>query len=259
MVAHGAPGLAERAGDDYHPPMPDAELIRAIRAGADALRFESPTRGAIALTTLRWGLPASERHPGLSEAEIAFAIIRRTIRHSHRVDGGLDQYGNGSWLVFSRHVSEGDRRWDFEVDVAIDLQGQAMITDVRVVRPDDDVPDPDDPDAEPIAPRAPLTAADLLPHGMLACPCCGHATLSERGFYQICPVCFWEDDGQDSADADVERGGPNRVSLRTGRATYLAIGASVEADRAHTRAPTREEVQLRRFDAEGNEIIETDP
>jgi Cysteine-rich CPCC len=217
--------------------MPDAELIRAIRAGADALRFESPTRGAIALTTLRWGLPASEMPPGLSEAEIAFAIIRRTIRHSHRVDAGLDQYGNGSWLAFSRHVSEGDRRWDFEVDVAIDLQGQAMITDVRVVRPDDDVPDPDDPDAEPIAPRAPLTAADLLPHGMLACPCCGHATLSERGFYQICPVCFWEDDTVQLRWPDWASGA-NRTSLVEAQRNFRRFGACDDRSLAYVRPAT---------------------
>jgi hypothetical protein len=233
--------------------MADAELVRLIRAHADALRFESPTRGAVVLSQLRWGLPRSEAISGLSEADIAFGIVRKTIRHSHRVDGGLDQWGNGSWLIFSRHVSEGESRWDFEVEVAVDRQGQAAITAVRVVRPGDDVADPDDPDAEPVEARAPLTEDELLPHGMIACPCCGHATLSERARYQICPVCFWEDDGQDSADADVERGGPNRVSLRAGRINYLAIGASIEADRGHTRPPTREEVPLRRFDADGNE------
>lgn len=228
------------------------DLVRTIRASADALRFQSPTRGAIALTVLRRGLPSSEKIPGLDEAQIAFAIIKKTIRHSHTASGGPDQYGGWS-VVFSRHVSEGDQRWDFEVEVEV-IQGQAAISDVRVIRPGDDVPDPDDPDAEPVQPRAPLTEADLLPHGMLACPCCGHATLSERNFYQICPVCFWEDDGQDSHDADVERDGPNRVSLRRGRANYQAFGASIEADRAHTRPPTREEVPLRRFDPDGNEI-----
>src|SRR5690606_15709062 len=43
-----------------------------------------------------------------------------------------------------------------------------------------------------------------------ACPCCGHPTLGERAGFEICPVCFWEDDGQDDVDAHVERGGPNR-------------------------------------------------
>ena len=42
-----------------------------------------------------------------------------------------------------------------------------------------------------------------------ACPCCGYPTLSERGRYEICGLCFWEDDGQDDDDADTCRGGPN--------------------------------------------------
>jgi hypothetical protein len=38
--------------------------------------------------------------------------------------------------------------------------------------------------------------------GPYPCPCCGFVTLSERSVYEICPVCFWEDDGQDDQDAD---------------------------------------------------------
>lgn len=46
-------------------------------------------------------------------------------------------------------------------------------------------------------------------------PCCGFITLTERSAYEICPVCFWEDDGQDDHDADHVRGGPNgRSPLR---------------------------------------------
>jgi hypothetical protein len=41
------------------------------------------------------------------------------------------------------------------------------------------------------------------------CPCCYMPTLEERAAYDICPICFWEDDGQDSDDADLNRGGPN--------------------------------------------------
>src|SRR5262249_34338661 len=118
-----------------------------------------------------------------------------------------------------------------------------------------DEPDPDDPDAEPaVERRAPLTDAELLPHGMLACPCCGHATLSERNVYEICGVCFWEDDGQDNANAAESRGGPNPVSLAQGRANYPAFGASIERDREHVRRPTREEVQLRKFGPDGSEL-----
>jgi hypothetical protein len=53
------------------------------------------------------------------------------------------------------------------------------------------------------------------------CPCCGHLTLSERGAYEICGECGWEDDGQDDHDSSVVRGGPNgSLSLDAARAMY---------------------------------------
>jgi hypothetical protein len=58
------------------------------------------------------------------------------------------------------------------------------------------------------------------------CPCCGCRTLDERGGFDICPVCFWEDDGQDDADAATVRGGPNGgLSLTQARENYGAFGA----------------------------------
>ncbi|WP_425341995.1 CPCC family cysteine-rich protein [Amycolatopsis coloradensis] len=57
--------------------------------------------------------------------------------------------------------------------------------------------------------------------GVHACPCCGYLTVGERGAYEICPVRFWEDDGQDDHDADVVRGGPNgRLSLTVTRLNF---------------------------------------
>ena len=53
--------------------------------------------------------------------------------------------------------------------------------------------------------------------------------LQERGGDDICPVCFWEDDGQDDHDADTVRGGPNRnLSLSQGRTNYATYGACDE-------------------------------
>jgi hypothetical protein len=69
------------------------------------------------------------------------------------------------------------------------------------------------------------------------CPCCGYRTLSERGGYEICSVCFWEDDGQDDHDAEEVRGGPNgRLSLAVARdrAGYIAVGW--HEDRIHGRS-----------------------
>ena len=48
--------------------------------------------------------------------------------------------------------------------------------------------------------------------------------------------------------------GPNRVSLREARRNFLRFGASVEADCESVRCPRAEEVQLRRFDEQGQEI-----
>ena len=61
----------------------------------------------------------------------------------------------------------------------------------------------------------------------LRCPCCDGKTLEVRGIFDICQVCFWQDDGQDDHDADVVRGGPNgRLSLTQARANYRFLGAS---------------------------------
>lgn len=74
--------------------------------------------------------------------------------------------------------------------------------------------------------------------GPYRCPCCGFITLAERGAYEICRVCFWEDDGQDEHDASEVRGGPNRgLSLREARRNYQEIGACDERCTRFVRAP----------------------
>lgn len=74
------------------------------------------------------------------------------------------------------------------------------------------------------------------------CPCCGRLTLKGRGMFEICPVCFWEDDGQDDHDAEVVRGGPNRrLSLTEARRNYLAVGAADPVNLHHVRKATSAE------------------
>jgi hypothetical protein len=64
-----------------------------------------------------------------------------------------------------------------------------------------------------------------LAGGPYSCPCCGHPVLPERGRYEICVECGWEDDGQDDHDSHVVRGGPNgSLSLDDARAAYVARG-----------------------------------
>jgi cysteine-rich CPCC protein len=60
-----------------------------------------------------------------------------------------------------------------------------------------------------------------------SCPCCGFKTLHGRAGDEICPVCFWHDDGQDDHDADEIRGGPNgTLSLTQARINFRKCGAS---------------------------------
>ena len=60
------------------------------------------------------------------------------------------------------------------------------------------------------------------------CPCCDFVSLPERGNYLICPVCFWEDDGQD-VDALDDQSAPNHgITLRQGRANFQRFGACEE-------------------------------
>jgi hypothetical protein len=70
--------------------------------------------------------------------------------------------------------------------------------------------------------------------------------LAERGGYEICPVCWWEDDGQDVHNADEVWGGPNgRLSLTGARRNFEKFGAVSERALEHVRPPLDEEHPLR--------------
>jgi Cysteine-rich CPCC len=59
------------------------------------------------------------------------------------------------------------------------------------------------------------------------CPCCGHLTLDREpgGTFDLCPVCFWEDDPIQFDDHDYQ-GGANTVSLTLARKNFREFGAS---------------------------------
>ena len=78
-----------------------------------------------------------------------------------------------------------------------------------------------------------------------ACLCCRYLTLPERDGYDVCPICFWEDDGQDDYDADEVRGGSNhnlsltearRLSLTEARRNFAEFGACERRHTVHIRA-----------------------
>jgi hypothetical protein len=81
------------------------------------------------------------------------------------------------------------------------------------------------------------------------CPCCDYPTLASRGSFEICQVCYWEDDGQDSHDADRVRGGPNNsLSLTDARRNFVAFGACEAAMKANVRPPSDDEKKYRKYD-----------
>ena len=88
-----------------------------------------------------------------------------------------------------------------------------------------------------------LRAQGLLQIKAFRCPCCNFKTLYGRGHDEICPVCFWHDDGQDEADADRVRGGPNGLlSLRQAQISFRRIGAIDERWKSIVRPPEPDEV-----------------
>ena len=58
-----------------------------------------------------------------------------------------------------------------------------------------------------------------MPDFFLPCPCCGALTLAEKGAYEICEVCNWEDDPFQAANPD-RAGGANVMSLNEARKAW---------------------------------------
>lgn len=52
-----------------------------------------------------------------------------------------------------------------------------------------------------------------------ACPCCGSASLSSVGEFEICQICGWEDDPVQSRNPDFA-GGANTESLDEARRNW---------------------------------------
>ncbi len=81
----------------------------------------------------------------------------------------------------------------------------------------------------------------MTPH-LYACPVCGYLTRREEslGTYDVCPVCFWEDDPVQGADPN-RSGGANHVSLNEAKRNFASFGASEERHQHHVRAPLPQE------------------
>ncbi len=91
------------------------------------------------------------------------------------------------------------------------------------------------------------------------CLCCGYLTLESRGEFDICPVCYWEDDtyfdfsriGEETAVTgayfdrepaaeellDKPSGANHGLTLRAAQENYRSFGACEKEMLAHVRKP----------------------
>lgn len=79
---------------------------------------------------------------------------------------------------------------------------------------------------------------------MFPCPCCGYLTIGEEppGTFEICPVCFWEDDNVQFEDPSYA-GGANSVSLNQARENFKLFGAVSKEFVNQVRKPLPQEIR----------------
>ncbi|MBN1368538.1 MAG: hypothetical protein JW967_11495 [Dehalococcoidales bacterium] len=75
-----------------------------------------------------------------------------------------------------------------------------------------------------------------------ACPCCGYLTLEGQppGSYEICPICFWEDDPVQFNNPNYQSGA-NKVSLNQAKINFKLFGAVDEDSIKYVRKPLNSE------------------
>ena len=74
------------------------------------------------------------------------------------------------------------------------------------------------------------------------CPCCGYFTFEKKErTYDICPVCFWEDDPEQYKNPTL-KGGANHVSLCDARVHFKQYGACDTEMKKYVRGPKKDEL-----------------
>jgi hypothetical protein len=70
------------------------------------------------------------------------------------------------------------------------------------------------------------------------CPCCGYLTFAEPpGSYDICEICYWEDDALQLEFATTLAGGANSMTLEEAQRAYTEFVAKAPSRTQHTRPP----------------------
>lgn len=73
------------------------------------------------------------------------------------------------------------------------------------------------------------------------CPCCGYTSLDYK-IYDICDICFWEDDKVQFLDPNFE-GGANGISLMQAQKNFIEFGACDESSIDCVRKPNEDDVK----------------
>ena len=71
------------------------------------------------------------------------------------------------------------------------------------------------------------------------CICCGYQTLDSDGDYEICTICFWEDDPFQKED--VYATGANQIPLIEAQMNYIRYGACEKSFVENVRKPNSHE------------------
>ena len=74
------------------------------------------------------------------------------------------------------------------------------------------------------------------------CPCCSYFTFEKEldGTFEICPVCYWEDDWSQNQNPNLT-GGANEISLIQAKKNFLIYGAIKPEFVGNVRDPRVEE------------------
>lgn len=78
---------------------------------------------------------------------------------------------------------------------------------------------------------------------LISCLCCSYKTNSKRYSYEICQICFWEDDPVQGDDPDFD-GGANGPSLRQAQRNFQEFGACCLNDLQHVRKPSESDERI---------------
>jgi hypothetical protein len=73
------------------------------------------------------------------------------------------------------------------------------------------------------------------------CDCCDYFTIPDGNDYEICPVCFWEQDAFGVSEPDEPSSANHGLSLHEGRTNFLTFGACAAKFKANVVAVSERE------------------